>query len=189
MLHNLGSHKVEISGGFWGCCSEKTHAIHTHTHINKPFTCAQYWDLATATRSLSMGCDWDTRGDTAWMTAVNLGYGLIPETQQRKPVNAVEQIQKKQHWRLSAINVISGSLKRIMPDENWRLSFPDTSISIFSERCYLKGVCQQLKNIDDLTVLKYSTTLMCFENAKSLDHWIFHFGNSSAVSGTQWTDD
>ena len=30
-----------------------------------------------------MGWDWDTRGETAWMTAVNLGYGLIPETQQK----------------------------------------------------------------------------------------------------------
>lgn len=45
------------------------------------FTCAQYWDLATFTRSLRMGWDWDTRLETAWMTAVNLGCGLIPETQ------------------------------------------------------------------------------------------------------------
>lgn len=42
------------------------------------FTCAQYWDLATATSSLRMGWDCDTRGETAWMTAVNLENGLIP---------------------------------------------------------------------------------------------------------------
>jgi len=45
---------------------------HTHTHTHN-ITWAQYWDLATAARSLSMGWDWDTRGETAWMTAVNLG--------------------------------------------------------------------------------------------------------------------
>lgn len=50
---------------------------------NKQFTCAQYWDLATATRSLRMGWDWDTRGETAWMTAVNFGYGLIPGRQEK----------------------------------------------------------------------------------------------------------
>lgn len=49
--------------------------------LRQIFTWAQYWDLATATSSLRMGWDWDTSGETAWMTAVNLGYGLIPETQ------------------------------------------------------------------------------------------------------------
>lgn len=52
----------------------------THTQVNICFTCAQYWDLATATSSLRMGCDWDTRLETAWMTAVNFGDGFIPET-------------------------------------------------------------------------------------------------------------
>lgn len=75
--NSLGGHKVEISGGSWQRSSKDT-----HTH--RSFTCAQYWDLATAARSLRMGWDWDTNGDTAWMTAVNLGYGLIPETQQTK---------------------------------------------------------------------------------------------------------
>jgi len=42
-------------------------------------TCAQYWDLATATRSFSTGCDWETRGVTAWITAVNVERGFRPE--------------------------------------------------------------------------------------------------------------
>ena len=50
----------------------KTHT-YKYTHTYTRFTCAQYWDLATAARSLSMGWDWDTSGETAWMTAVNLG--------------------------------------------------------------------------------------------------------------------
>lgn len=67
--------------------------------MNKSFTCEQYWDLATATRSLSMGWDWDTRGETAWMTAVNLGYGLIPGTQ-KKDDHSLMQFNKsrKQCW-------------------------------------------------------------------------------------------
>lgn len=42
-------------------------------------TWAQYWDLETANRSLRMGWDWETRGVTTWMTAVNREYALIPE--------------------------------------------------------------------------------------------------------------
>lgn len=52
---------------------------HTQTRLWL-LTCAQYCDLATATSSLRMGWDWETRAVTAWMTAVNLGYGFIPGT-------------------------------------------------------------------------------------------------------------
>lgn len=41
-------------------------------------TCAQNLDLATAWISLNMGCCWDCRGVTAWMTAVNSWDGLLP---------------------------------------------------------------------------------------------------------------
>ncbi len=41
-------------------------------------TCAQYLDLATAWISLNMGCCWDCRGVTTWMTAVNSWDGLLP---------------------------------------------------------------------------------------------------------------
>lgn len=41
-------------------------------------TCAQNLDLVTAWISLNMGCCWDCRGVTAWMTAVNSWDGLLP---------------------------------------------------------------------------------------------------------------
>lgn len=47
-------------------------------------TWAQYWDLAAATRSFNTGWDWETRGVTAWMTAVNLEGGFKPEREWRE---------------------------------------------------------------------------------------------------------
>lgn len=68
-------------------------------HKRKPqtcvvlFTCAQYWDLATASRSLRMGWDCDTSGETAWMTAVNLEYGLIPAKHQEAAVSHIGELK------------------------------------------------------------------------------------------------
>lgn len=42
-------------------------------------TCEQYFDLETTWSSFMIGCDWETNGETAWMTAVNSWPGLTPE--------------------------------------------------------------------------------------------------------------
>lgn len=89
------------------------------------------------------------------MTAVNLGYGLIPETQQKDGHSLVSNNHRKQHWlehgeptvshqcNFFEENKAAGELKALIPKH---------TITIFSERCYLKRVCQQLKNIEDLIV-------------------------------------
>lgn len=43
------------------------------------FTCEQYFDLETTWSSFMIGWDWETNGETAWMTAVNSWPGLTPE--------------------------------------------------------------------------------------------------------------
>lgn len=55
--------------------------------LDVALTWAQYWDLAAATRSFNTGWDWETKGVTAWMTAVNLEGGFKPETNRREQPN------------------------------------------------------------------------------------------------------
>lgn len=165
MRRNLESHKVEISGGFWGCCSEDT-----HTHMNKSFTCAQYWDFATATRSFSMGWDCDTRGETAWMTAVNLGYGLIPETQQKDGHSIMLSNTPRKQRRLEhgepTVSHQCNFFEENKAGGELTALIPKPTITIFSERCYLKRVCQQFKNIDDLIVsdVRFQASPKIFNN-------------------------
>lgn len=46
-------------------------------------TCEQYLDFETTWSSFMIGCDCETSGETAWMTAVNSWAGLRPERDQK----------------------------------------------------------------------------------------------------------
>lgn len=78
----------ERSGGLWSIKLEEAGAA-----VNPRLTWAQYWDLAAATRSFNTGWDWETRGVTAWMTAVNLEGGFKPETERGEDSNEALKIK------------------------------------------------------------------------------------------------
>lgn len=80
-------------GGGSGGQSWRRRGLRSAPH--PPLTWAQYWDLAAATRSFNTGWDWETRGVTAWMTAVNLEGGFKPETEAgEEPHETLENTQK-----------------------------------------------------------------------------------------------
>lgn len=62
------------------------HYILFYHHLPKfvLFTCEQYFDLETTWSSFMIGWDWETNGETAWMTAVNSWPGLTPEHRHEK---------------------------------------------------------------------------------------------------------
>lgn len=123
----------------------------SHTQTHKWCTCAQYWDLATAARSLSMGWDWDTRGETAWMTAVNFGYGLIPETQQTENTQCISE-QKQQKEQTVNPSMQFQAFEKSKAEWEPELCISKHLISIFSESCSLKPVCQHFSGTDYIIV-------------------------------------
>lgn len=93
-----------------------------------------------------------------------------------QPINAISGFWKEQsRVRTRALHFQTPHIYI-----QWKL-FLKTSMSAF--QWHRLHNCQRWKFFKPL--LKYSTLLMCFENARSFDHWIFHFKNSSAVSATQ----
>lgn len=70
-------------------------------------TWAQYWDLAAATRSFNTGWDWETRGVTAWMTAVNLEGGFKPEREWWEEPN--DTLRHKTRKNLQAPAILPGA--------------------------------------------------------------------------------
>lgn len=76
-----------------------------------------------------MGWDWDTSGETAWMTAVNLGYGLMPETQQTDRQHVLMHFNKpsKQCRLEHGEPTVSCQCNFRLFVENKANSFPNTS--------------------------------------------------------------
>lgn len=56
------------------------------------FTCEQYFDLETTWSSFMIGWDWETNGETAWMTAVNSWPGPTPEQGHKNNMRITENV-------------------------------------------------------------------------------------------------